>query len=253
MNMPPGNGMVGMGGAGGGMQVSPVPGGGSSAGPGNSMSGGMPMNNMAGVNMGGNRMMGDQWSGQRFPAPIGQGQQVMGQQPQQQQMNMRQMAPNNMMGNQQQQAQQPMAGMMGPGVNVNANMPSNPGQQQHNAAAAAAAALRAAGGTAVAGAPGTGAAAAGGPQRPLPQALNELLQTLKSPSTPQQQQSIPQESAARPDAGPTSEAGLNGEHHPTTESHGSRWSNAKRATAASSNSADTKQPGAGQAGIRGQK
>merc|ERR1712127_723820 len=41
------------------------------------------------------------------------------------------------------------------------------------------------------GGPG-GAVGPGGGQRPLPQALQQLLQTLKSPSTPQQQQQVVQ-------------------------------------------------------------
>lgn len=200
MNMQPGNMPSNMVGA--GMQVNQGAGGGPS-GP-NAMAGmggngGMPINNMQGNRMG---IAGEQqWGGPRFAGPA-QGDavpnQVMGQQQQ-----MRPMAPNSMIGAQQQQllrqASPAMAmgnaqgGMMGPQGGVAGVGPNVTQQQQQvNAVQQQPQAQLQPGTLAQIPVGAGGIAGPGGAQRPLPQALHQLLQTLKSPSTPQQQQQVVQ-------------------------------------------------------------
>lgn len=199
MNLQPGSMPGNMVGA--GMQVNQVVSGpsGPNAMGGMGGNGGMPINNMQGNRMG---MGGEQqWGGPRFAGPAQGGavpNQVMGQQQQ-----MRPMAPNSMIGAQQQQ--QPgqaspamsmgnaQGGMMGPGGGVAGVGPNVAQQQQQvNAVQQQPQAQLQPGSLAQIPVGAGGIAVPGGAQRPLPQALHQLLQTLKSPSTPQQQQQVVQ-------------------------------------------------------------
>lgn len=200
MNLQPGSMPGNMVGA--GMQVNQVVSGpsGPNAMGGMGGNGGMPINNMQGNRMG---MGGEQqWGGPRFAGPAQGGavpNQVMGQQQQ-----MRPMAPNSMIGAQQQQQQPGQAspamsmgnaqgGMMGPGGGVAGVGPNVAQQQQQvNAVQQQPQAQLQPGSLAQIPVGAGGIAVPGGAQRPLPQALHQLLQTLKSPSTPQQQQQVVQ-------------------------------------------------------------